>query len=332
MVPAVRWLIVAAVALALVAAPSALRAIPARSSTISAVALAHQVRAAYDRGWSGEVDSQGNLQRADQRPRPSAASPACSVRRRTCACGGAAATTGASTGCAATGESDLAVDGGLEVTWTYESRKVQVLPYSSVRLPDDSDVVPVSLAHRMLSGAKASELSRLPSKRIAGRSAAGLQAGARRPSVDHRPRRHLGRREHRRTAARRRVRRPQPRTRCSRTQLVSFDPGRPSASDTHMHLDPGLSFTRGEAVDEAAGANVFAPFVQPAEVAGLPRLGDPTFYGAVGVYGHGPTALLAIPLRDFVAGQLRDQLRKSSTATEDRHRGRPSRWGRSRSC
>ena len=101
------------------------------------------------------------------------------------------------------------------------------------------------------------------------------------------------------------------------TQLLSFDPGRPSASDTHMHLDPGLSFTRGEAVDEAAGANVFAPFVQPAEVAGLPRLGDPTFYGAVGVYGHGPTALLAIPLRDFVAGQLSDQLRRSSTVTKD---------------
>ncbi|MBV9830456.1 MAG: hypothetical protein JOZ82_02595, partial [Marmoricola sp.] len=101
------------------------------------------------------------------------------------------------------------------------------------------------------------------------------------------------------------------------TQVVSFDASRPSSAQAHMHLDPGLSFTRGQAVDEAAGANVFAPFVQPDEVAGLPRLGDPTYYGAVGVYGHGPTALLAIPLREFVADQLRDQLRRSPQATED---------------
>ena len=294
MVPAARWLIVAAVALAIVAAPSALRAIPARSSTISAVELAHQVRAAYDRGWSGEVDSQGNLR----------------VPITTSTFSGVSRLLGATTDLRvwwrgrddwrvdrmrATGESDLAVDGGLEVTWTYESRKVRVLPYSSVRLPDDSDVVPVSLAHRMLSGAKASELSRLPSKRIAGRSAAGLRL------VPADPRSTISRvdiwaDESTGVPLRVDVYAAYSTHPVLSTQLLSFDPERPSATDAHMHLDPGLSFTRGQAVDEAAGANVFAPFVQPGEVAGLPRLGDPDLVRggrrlrprSDGVAGHPP--------------------------------------------
>ena len=315
MVPAVRWLIVAAVALALVAAPSLVRAIPARSSTIGAADLAHRIRAAYDAGWSGEVVAQGNLR----------------VPLTAATFSGIARLLGERTDLrvwwrtpddwhvdrmTATGESDIAVDGGLEVTWDYESRRVRVLPYSSVRLPDDSDVVPTSLAHRLLSGAGPSELSRLPSKRVAGRSAAGLRL------VPADPRSTIGRVDvwaDDTTGVPLRV--DVYAARSSRpvltTQVVTFDPSRPSRAEAHMHLDPRLSFTRGQAVDEAAGANVFAPFVQPDRVAGLPRLGDPTYYGAVGVYGHGPTALLAVPLREFVASQLRDQLRRSPQATED---------------
>ena len=134
MVPAVRWLIVAALALALVAAPSLLRAIPARSSTIGAVELAHRVRAAYGAGWSGEVVSQGNLRV------PLTAATFSDIARLL----------GERTDLrvwwrtpddwhvdrmTATGESDIAVDGGLEVTWDYESRRVRVRPSSIANSP-----------------------------------------------------------------------------------------------------------------------------------------------------------------------------------------------------
>jgi hypothetical protein len=315
MVPALRWLAVAAVAITVAAAPTLVRAVPPRGSDVSAVALASRIRADYGRGWSGEVASTGYLQ----------------LPITTSTFSGVARLLGQRTELRvwwrgpkdwrvdrlrSTGESDLAVDGGLEVTWSYETRKVRVLPYSSVRLPDDSDVVPTSLAHRMLSGARPSELSRLPSRRIAGRSAAGLRL------VPSDRRSTIGRVDiwADSTGVPLRVdvyaahadRQP-----VLSTRMVTFDPGRPSTDQAHMHLDPRLSFTRGEAVDEAAGANVFAPFAPPDEVAGLPRLGDPTYFGAVGVYGRGPTALLAIPLRDFVAGQLRDQLSRSSRSRDD---------------
>ncbi len=95
------------------------------------------------------------------------------------------------------------------------------------------------------------------------------------------------------------------------TRLDSLELGEPSAEETDFRLSPTLDFSRGVALDEAAGADTFAPFLPPGSVAGLARLGEPDDYGAVGVYGRGPTALLAIPLRPWVAERLHDQLAKS---------------------
>ena len=319
MVPAVRWLVVAALALGLAAAPAVGRAIPPRGSDIRATALAHHMRAAYDLGWSGEVRSYGSL------AVPISESAFSSVARLL---GGDSdlrvwwrnSTNWRVDRLSSTGESDLSVDGGLAVRWRYETRKVTVTPYSPVRLPEDEDMVPVSLAHRMLSGAKPGELSRLPSRRIAGHSAAGLRLV---PS-DHRST--IGRVDmwaDDTTSVPLRVEvyaAGKPRTPVLRTELISFDGGRPSRTDTRLDLAPSLSFTRGTSLDEAAGANAFAPFVPPARVAGLPRLGDAVDFGAVGVYGRGPTAILAIPLRGFVARGLRTELRKSHSSREEGNR------------
>jgi hypothetical protein len=315
MVPGVRWLVVAAVAVVLVSAPTLVRAIPPDGSSVGARALADRIRAAQDTGWTGEVRSHGAL----------------AVPISNSAFSGIARLLGEDTDLRVwwrtstdwrvdrlrgTGESDLAVDGGLAVRWSYETRKVSVLPYSAIRLPEDSDIVPVSLAHRMLSGAKDSELSRLPSRRIAGHSAAGLRLV---PS-DHRST--IGRVDiwaDDTTAIPLRVdvyAAGKPRVPIVSTQVVSFDSSRPSTKETHLDLAPGLSFSRGVSLDEAAGANAFAPFVPPARLVGLARLGDPVDFGAVGVYGRGPTAILAIPLRGYVARGLRDQMRKSATSRE----------------
>ena len=101
------------------------------------------------------------------------------------------------------------------------------------------------------------------------------------------------------------------------SRLISVNLTKPTAKEANFALSSGLDFSRGVALDDAAGANAFAPFVPPTEVAKLPRLGDALDFGAVGVYGRGPTAILAIPLRDFVARGLRTELRKSTSSRDE---------------
>jgi hypothetical protein len=315
MVPAVRWLLVAAVAAGLASAPTLVRALPAEDSDVGAAALATSIREAHDLAWSGEVRSQGSLEvpvtgsvlggvprllgeRSDLRVWWRGPEDWRVDRLRS------------------TGESDLLRDGGLVVRWNYEANKAGFAPYSPIRLPDDADLVPVELAHRMLAGAQASELSRLPARRIVGHSAAGLR---------------LVPADERSTIARVDIwadtatglplrvdvygdtqrRRP-----VLSSEVTAVTMHRPSKEETNFHLSPSIDFSRGVALDDAAGANAFAPFLPPEEVAALPRLGNADDFGAVGVYGRGPTAILAVPLRDFVAGGLRSQLRKSPASTD----------------
>ena len=316
MVPAVRWLLVAVVAVGLAAAPAIGRAIPPKGSDVGATTLAHRIRAADDRGWSGEVRLAGSAGRPDQHLGLLLAWPGSSASAPTSGSGGGVRPTGASTGCVAPVSPTSSVDGGLVVRWNYEGNRVSFTPYSSIRLPDDADVVPVALAHRMLAGATADELSRLPSRRIAGHSAAGLRLVPSDPRSTITQGRHLGRRRHRTPAAVDVYGIGKSRPVLS-TRLISVNLTKPTAKQANFALSSGLDFSRGVALDDAAGANAFAPFVPPARVVRLPRLGDALDFGAVGVYGRGPTAILAIPLRDFVARGLRTELRKSTSSRDE---------------
>jgi len=98
------------------------------------------------------------------------------------------------------------------------------------------------------------------------------------------------------------------------TRLDSLDIGEPAATETDFQLSPSLDFSRGVALDEAAGANAFAPFAPPDSIADLPRRGRPEDFAAVGIYGRGPMAVLAVPLRSWVADRLHDQLARSREA------------------
>lgn len=314
MVPAARWLIVALLAAALVGTPLVLRSLPAEGSNLGAVALASRISDSAALGWSGEVRSVGSL----------------SVPVGGSTFGGLARLLGEESRLLVwwrgpqswrvdrirvTGESDLVHDGGLSVQWDYEGNHARFAPYSAVRLPDDSDALPPSLAALLLSGARPEELSRLPARRVAGRSAAGLR---------------LVPADHRSTVARVDVwadestgvplrvdayavhgssRRP-----VVSTTFEIFHPGRPPRSRTGIELAASLDYSRGVSQDEAGGANLFAPFVPPDQLAGLSRRGDASAYGAVGVYGRGPTALIALPLRRSVSEQLAAQLRRSSSS------------------
>ena len=97
-------------------------------------------------------------------------------------------------------------------------------------------------------------------------------------------------------------------------KFVALTDDRPTQTQVGFRFSSGLHVSRGVVLDEAAGANVFAPFVLPDSVADLPRRGRPEEFGAVGIYGRGPTAVLAVPLRDTTAHELRDQIARSRSA------------------
>jgi hypothetical protein len=172
MTPPVRWLLVVLVA-ALVTTPVALGHLrPAQATSLSAADLLAMVHRSTATGWSGEVHSQGALQV------PSSESFS-----------GVTRLLGDETTLRvwwhdgrhwrvdrtrASGETDLIRNGAGTATWSYESEKVTFTPYSAIRLPDESDVLPSTLAARLLSGARPGELSRIRDRRVAGIASAGL--------------------------------------------------------------------------------------------------------------------------------------------------------------
>jgi hypothetical protein len=314
MVPATRWLTVAAVAIVLVALPLVTQALPARQFELSATALAERIRGS-DQGWSGEVRSLGSLQ----------------VPLGGSTFGGVARLLGEQTHLRVwwrgptswrvdrlrtTGETDSVRDGDLTAGWNYERNEVRFTPYSPVRLPDDVDVVPLSLARRLLAGARPSELTRLPARRVAGRSAPGLRLV---PSDGRTTIERVDLWADEATGLPLRVEvyaAPAGRIPVLSTEVVTLRLDRPTLKQTRFEFSRGIRYSRGQALDAAAGANAFAPFQLPSVIADLPRRGRAEDLGAVGVYGRGPTAVLAIPLRDSIARGLRDQLRRSTTSRE----------------
>ncbi|MGI9157586.1 MAG: hypothetical protein ACR2FG_13295 [Marmoricola sp.] len=313
MTAARRWLLVAVVAVLVTAPPVLLAHWPARVSSLSAVEVTARIQKSAGLPWSGQATTRGTL----QVPKTDSFGDVARLlsdesQLRVWWHDGSHWRVDRTR---ASGESDLIRDGGLVTQWRFESEKATVTPYSTVRLPDESDVLPSTLAARMLSGAKPSELSRLPTRRVAGHSSAGLRldpADAR-STIDHvdiwadegsgLPTR----------VAVYAVGRPRP---VLTTRLTTLDLSAPPISVTQFQPADGVTLSFNRTIDEAAGANAFAPFVPPDSAAGLARRGDRTALGAVGVYGQGPTAIIAIPLRGNVASALRTQLRKSTSTTE----------------
>ena len=307
-----RWLIVLAAAAALIAGPLLIRARPTAESNISAVDLATRVQASGGVPWSGLVRSSGALQVPDSE---------------------SFATLGKLLGedtdlrvwwrsaedwrvdrIRSTGETDLFRSGQRLVRWVFESETATISPMSDVRLPDAFDLLPPTLARSMLQGAQPAELSRLSSRRIAGVAAPGLRlepadsaATVDRVDLWVDPATGLALRvELFGTGDRRPV---------LSTTLGSLDRDTPSPATTRFRIPDGVEVRYDDATDVAAAANAFDPYDLPASLGGLASR-TATDPGAVGVYGRGPTTLIALPLRGRVAGPLRERLRSSATAQE----------------
>ena len=307
----VRWLLVALVVLAVLAPAVLPKVLPADADAVSAATLADRVRATADTGWSGEVRTVGTLQVPDVG-----------------SFGNVADLFGEDSelrawwrdkehwrvdNTSSSGESDLTRNGDRAVSWSFGSRKATRTRYSAVRLPDESDVLPANLARRMLAGAKDSELRTLPDRRIEGHSSAGVRlvpADSRttisRVDIWADPASGV--------ATRVEVYSGTSTLPVLTTTISHLSLERPSAKVTSFRFAQGVDTRVSYAIDDAAGANAFAPFVPPGSLGGIERTGD--LGGAVGVYGRGPTALLAIPLRRSLVREVYEQLEASPAAVE----------------
>ena len=303
----------ALVAALAVVVPLAPRLLPAQASDVSPSALADTIAQSRSVAWSGDVTTQGTLQIPDVDSFAGVAQ--LFGERNDVRAWWRGPTSWRVDRVRQTGETGLVREGDRLTSWVFESARATVSPYSPVRLPDVSDLLPNQLAQRLLAGARDGELSRIPARRVAGRDAPGLRLT---PSGD---RTTIGRVDvwaDASTGLPLRVEvtaagadRP---ILTSRVDRLDLDP--PAPDTTTFTPPPDAEVRTRDAVDLAAGANVFAPFTLPDDVADLSRRGEVGDLGAVGVYGRGPTALVAIPLRRDVVRDVRDQLSASASAEQ----------------
>lgn len=192
-------------------------------------------------------------------------------------------------------------------TWDYERDSALVTTEPAVRLPRAADLDPAGLGRRLLSEARPGEVTALPARRVANRSAAGLRL---RPADPGSSVERVDVWADRATGLPLQVEvfgvgssRP-----VVQSTFLDFDPSTPAAATTRF-TPPSPGVVRRELnPDLAAAINVFSPVVPPTELAGLPIRRRVEGLGSVGTYGTGLTVLVAVPLPGRVSRPLREQL------------------------
>jgi len=307
-----RWLIVVVTAALLVAAPLVVRARPAAPSSISAVELAARIQGSEAVAWSGFVEAAGSLQVPDSDSFASLVQLLGEDNQLRVWWRGV--DDWRVDRIRSTGETDLFRNESTSVRWVFESQTATIAPVSRVRLPDESDLLPATLARSLLQGARPAELQRLPVRRVAGVDAPGVrltpsEAASTVGRVDVWADAQTGLALQVELSGLGDVR-P-----VLTTRVRDLDLGPPAATTTRFVPADGVAVSYEQSVDVAAAANAFAAYDLPATLGGLGSRNsdDP---GAVGVYGRGPTTLFALPVRGQVAGPLRQRLRDSAAVQE----------------
>jgi hypothetical protein len=303
MTPVRRWCAVAIGTLLLVATPVALRALPAADSDVSAARLLSQVRASEDGGWSGYAETDGTLQLPDA-DRFSDVGALFGERTRLRAWWRDADHWRVDQLLVA-GETDLVHEGGRTTEWDYEHAEATVSRDPDIRLPRSADLLPPELGHRLLRGAAAEEVSRIPARRVAGISAPGLRLvpASDLSSIDHVD---LWADPDSGVPLRVDVYADGSGGPAFTTAFRSFSGDRPDRADVDFTPTSTSEVSFEDVLDIADAANQYAPLRPPETAAGLRKTSASD--GAVGVYGRGATQVIAIPLRDREADALREQL------------------------
>lgn len=315
MTPVRRWCSVALVTAVVAGAPAAIHWLPAGNAEVSGPTMLQQVRDARERSWSGAVETEGTLQLPDADE-----------------FSGVAGLLGDRTSLRVwwedadswrvdrlllTGETDLVHTGDSTLEWSYERNRANVSIDPDIRLPRASDLLPPVLAERLVRGVTDADVTRIPARRLAGRSAAGLRV---RPpsqlsSIDHVD---LWSDTASGVPLLVEVYATGSASPDFTSRFTDFSP-EPPAPDILSFVPPASAeMTYDDVLDIADAANQYAPVRPPTAVAGL-RQTDASD-GAVGVYGQGTAQVIAIPLRDREANAFRDQMAITPGVEQDTSR------------
>lgn len=304
-----RWSAVALPVALLLALPALAGALPATGSDATAAELLAKVRASGSVGWSGYGESRGTVVLPDVGELSDVgALVGGTTRARAWWRGPDEWRVDA---LSLVGETDTTRDRRGGWTWRSADRQaIRLAGRQDVRLPAAADLLAPMLGRR-LAGTQDVSASRLPARRVAGRSAPGVRLVPRRPerttvaSVDLwvEPASGLPL-----SVEVRAVGEPEPSLRAS---LLELDLAAPSAARAHFHPPADATVTTVDAPDLAALADRFAPYALPGELAGLPRRARSALSvgGGVGTYGDGFTAVAVVPLPEDLA---RDIIRRVS--------------------
>jgi len=315
MTAARRWGLVGCAVLLLVVAPFVVRALPAHDQPLSAVALLHRIQDSRGVAFSGYVESGGSV----GLPADEDLSGLSRLLGRTnqVRVWWRDPSTWRVAALRTTGETDLVHTGGRMLRWVYESKDVTLVPDAGVRLPLTTDLLPNELARRVLAGAREGELSRLPALRVAGHDALGLRLTPADPQasigrVDVWADRGTGLPVEVRMFAR------GARVPVVSSRFLDLTVGGPPATALDFSPPHDALVRTDDVVDLADAVNRFAARIPPASLAGLPSRGPttPADQGSVGVYGRGPTVLLALPLWHRTAERVREDLGRQPGARE----------------
>lgn len=299
-----RWGAVAALLGVLLALPSLAGALPAQRSSLSAAGLLERIRASDGVGWSGYGESRGALVLPDVRELGDLPGLfAGTTRTRAWWRGPDQWRVDALT---PVGEVDSTRDPDGGWTWNSADRRaLRIVGELDVRLPTAADLLAPVLGHR-LAGTGDVEVSALPARRVAGRSADGLRLVPQDPerttvrAVDLWADVDTG------LPLRVEVLAAGEEDPVLTAVLLDLSLSAPPLSLTDFPRPRNADITVGDAPDVAAIADRFAPYVLPDVLAGLPRRPRSPLStgGGVGTYGDGFTALAVLPLPDDVGRRL----------------------------
>jgi hypothetical protein len=290
-----RWAAALGGTLAIGLLPTALRALPAGESDLSPRQLVAAARHSAAIPHEGYVETTGTLGLPDL-PRLSAVSALLggTTHARVWWRSAAAWRIDQVT---ATGESDTYDWRGTLHTWDFESRRVQLLVSASpLRLPRVDDLLPPQAARRILDGVtRDDELTPLPGKRVAGRSADGVRIA---PAAPHST---VGRVDMYVDSA----------TGLPLSlQLYPRGSSSPALSSRFLDVrlarpDDGVLTPRAprdvpaegiRVPDIAAAVDVFAPFALPARLGTFTRSRNLVTIGGAATYGEGLARFIVLPL------------------------------------
>lgn len=303
-----RWVAVAAFVGVLALLPTAVRALPANDSVLSAEQLRARVRASGSVGWSGTSESRAGLALPDVRDLSDL--PALlggTVRTRVWWRSPSSWRVDEQR---LAGEQDVIVDGARTTTWTSADRTAADL-YGElpVRLPRAADLVAPVLGRR-LAGAADTVLQRLPARRVVGVSAAGLRISPRDPSTSTVASVDLWVDPGTGLALQVDVHAQGQDRPVLTTLLLDLDQATPPRERTLFDVPEAAETSVDEAPDIAAQVDEAVPYILPGQLAGATRQVVPGLEQArgVGTYGDGLSAFAVVPLPRDVADRLSRRL------------------------